>query len=166
MKGKHKNAGTLPGKKQAGIFPFPFRLPVLFFTLAPVYDNGSCLFPQADQETMETLLNDPDERNSRIYQYPLSGIKLNRQKINYFDFLSSLKNADCNAALKRIAPKVDLGKINEMVDQTPYLSDLQRKFFKTMLMERKTKILDYSYDLLLKREQKIERKRRIERAGR
>ena len=55
--------------------------------LAPVYDNGSCLYPQADETIMRSTLDDPNERNLRIFQIPLSGIKIDGQKINYFDFL-------------------------------------------------------------------------------
>ena len=43
------------------------------------------------------------------------------------------------------------------------LTDLQREFYKIMLSERKTKILDYSYQKLLKRERSKKRKERDER---
>ena len=121
-------------------------------TLAPVYDCGSCLFPQADEEIMKKVLNDPAERDLRVFEIPLSGIKVNGQKIRYFDFISSLQNKDCNEALKRIVPKTDMEKINKIVDETPFLSELQISFYKTMLKERKERILDFSYQKLLKQE--------------
>lgn len=121
-------------------------------TLAPVYDCGSCLFPQADEEIMRKVLEDPAERDLRVFEIPLSGIKINGQKIRYFDFLSSLQNKDCNKALKRILPKIDMEKIDKIVDETPFLSKLQISFYKTMLKERKERILDFSYQKLLKRE--------------
>lgn len=121
-------------------------------TLAPVYDCGSCLFPQADEEIMKKVLEDPAERDLRVFEIPLSGIKRNGQKIRYFDFLSSLQNRDCNKALKRILPKIDMERINQIVDETPFLSELQISFYKTMLKERKERILDFSYQKLLKRE--------------
>ena len=132
-------------------------------TLAPVYDNGSCLYPQADPDIMRSVLENRENRDARIYQVPLSGIKIGGQKINYFNFLSSLENADCNAALKRIVPRMDLKVMCDMVDKTPYLTDLQREFYKTMLSERKTKILDYAYQKLLKRERSKKRNDRDER---
>ena len=119
-------------------------------TLAPVYDCGSCLFPQADESIMKKVLRDPAERDLRVFEIPLSGIKVNGQKIRYFDFLSSLQNQDCNKALKRILPKIDMEKINQIVDETPFLSELQASFYKTMLKERKERILDFSYQKLLK----------------
>lgn len=117
--------------------------------LAPIYDCGSCLYPQADEEIMEATLTDKKQRDMRVFSIPLSGIKIQGQKINYFDFISSLQNNDCNEALKRIVPRIDMEKINKLIDETPYTTDLQRKFYKTMLAERKALILDFSYKKLL-----------------
>lgn len=121
-------------------------------SLAPIYDCGSCLFPQADEEIMQKTLDDPAEREIRIFERPLSGIKVNGQKIQYFKFISSLKNSDCNKALKRMLPKIDMDKIYRIVDETPFISDLQMEFYKTMLRERKERILDFSYQKLIKHE--------------
>ena len=121
-------------------------------TPAPIYDCGSCLYPQADETIMKATLSDSAEMNLRIFQIPLSGLKIDGKKINYFDFISSLQNKDCSAALKRIVPKIDLTKIDAMIDETPFISDLQKEFYKTMLRERKEKILDFSYQKLMGRE--------------
>ena len=118
-------------------------------SLAPIYDCGSCLFPQADEEIMKKTLEDPAEREIRVFERPLSGIKINGQKIQYFKFISSLENRDCNKALKRILPKINMDKINRIIDETPIISDLQKEFYKTMLWERKERILDFSYQKLL-----------------
>lgn len=118
--------------------------------LAPIYDCGSCLYPQADEEIMQNVLADARERDLRIFSIPLSGIKIDNQKINYFSFISSLENTDCNEALLRIVPRIDMGKINSIIDETPYISELQKKFYKTMLAERKEKILDFSLNRMKK----------------
>ena len=120
--------------------------------IAPIYDCGSCLFPQADKDIMQATIDNASERDLRVFTIPLSGIRQNGQKINYFDFLSSLSDPDCNAALKRIIPRIDMQRINTLIDETPYISDLQKTFYKTMLLERKEKILDKSLGLLKKRE--------------
>lgn len=39
-------------------------------------------------------------------------------------------------------------KINRIVEETPYITDLQKRFYKTMLNERKKKILDFSLSKL------------------
>lgn len=69
---------------------------------------------------------------------------MNGQKIKYFDFISSLDNEDCNSALRRVVPRINMVEINKIVDDTPFIDDLQRKFYKTMLAQRKEKILDFS----------------------
>ena len=120
--------------------------------LAPVFDCGSCMYPQADEEIMKAVLENKEEMNKRIFTIPLSGIRSNGKKINYFNFISSLENQDCNKALKRIIPRINMSKISEMIDEIPYISDLQKTFYKTMLSERKERILDFSLEKLKKRE--------------
>ena len=124
--------------------------------LAPVYDCGSCLYPQADEKIMEAVLSDPGERNHRIYNIPLSAIMQDGKKIKYFDYISSLQNEDCNRALKRIVPRIDMERIREIIDQTPFVSELQKKFYITMLSERKARILDFSLTALKKKEKLIQ----------
>lgn len=101
---------------------------------------------------MKAVLEDQAELNFRVFEIPLSGIKINGKKIRYFDFLSSLQYEDCNKALKRIVPKINMTKINQIIDETPYLSKLQISFYKTILKARKEMILDFSYQKLLEHE--------------
>ena len=117
-------------------------------TLAPVYDCGSCLYPQADEKIMKAVLSDPGERNHRIYNIPLSAIMQEGKKIKYFDYISSLQNEDCNRALKRIVPRINMVKIKDIIDYTPFISDLQKEFYLMMLTERKEHILDFSLTAL------------------
>ena len=124
--------------------------------LAPVYDCGSCLYPQADEKIMESVLSDAGERNHRIYNVPLSAIMQDGKKIKYFDYISSLQNEDCNRALKRIVPRIDMERIRGIIDQTPFVSELQKKFYITMLSERKARILDFSLTALKKKEKSIQ----------
>lgn len=121
-------------------------------TIAPVYDCGSSLYPQADEMAMQNALEDQQQRDIQTFSLPLSRIKINNQRINYFDFISSLKNADCNDALKRILPRINMGKIFRIVDETPFISDLQKQFYKAMLQTRKERVLDFSLEKLRRRE--------------
>lgn len=117
-------------------------------SLAPVYDCGSCLFPQADERIMNQVLFDREQLDYRIFDIPLSAINIDGKKIRYFDFISSLTNDDCNKALKRIQPCINMDKIQNIINNTPFLSDLQKKFYLTILSERKTRILDFSLQKL------------------
>ncbi|MDO5563679.1 MAG: HipA domain-containing protein [Eubacteriales bacterium] len=120
--------------------------------LAPVFDCASSLYPQADDTIMQMVLENQGERNTRIYNIPVSKITINGTRINYFDFISSLKNKECNEALKRIVPRLDMSKINILIDNIEYISDLQKTFYKTMLNERKQIILDKPLEKLLESE--------------
>ena len=86
--------------------------------------------------------------DARIYTFPNSALKENDNKINYYDYITSLKNQDCNNALKRIVPKIDMNIINEIIDKTEYISDLRKEFYKRIVYERYNKILKFAYEKL------------------
>jgi hypothetical protein len=117
--------------------------------IAPVYDCGSCLYPQLATENMRAVLDSEDEMNKRIFTFPASTIEENGQKIPYFSFISSLKNEDCNAALKRVHSRINMEQLDKIVEETPALLPVQKEFYRIMLYERKAKILDYSMEQLL-----------------
>lgn len=117
-------------------------------SIAPVFDCGSCLYPQASEETITKILSKEEEINNRIFVFPTCAIQIDGKKINYFDFISSLKNDDCNKALKRIAPKIDMVAIEQMINDMPCITELQKQFYITMLRRRKAHIIDYSFDML------------------
>lgn len=123
-------------------------------TLAPVFDCGSSLYPQADEDLMKKILSDKNELNHRIFDIPLSAVTYNGKKINYFKFLSEGKFPDCNKALKRIASRIDLKKIYEIIDNTPTVTELQKEFYKTMLTARKERIIDFSLNKLKEKSKK------------
>lgn len=125
---------------------------------APIFDCGSSLYPQADESIMQKVFIYEEELNLRLYEIPYSAIVDNGRKIRYFDFISSLKNKYCNEALKRILPKIDMVKINDMIDNTDFLTSLQIDFYKKMLKERKEKILDYSLNKLVNLEKQSKNK--------
>lgn len=118
--------------------------------LAPLWDCGSCLYPQSDERMQRAVLMDQNEMNNRIYVRPTSAISMNGKRINYFDFISSGQYNGCTEALKRIIPKIDLDVINQLIDNIECITQLQKTFYKTMLEQRKIKILDKSLEILLK----------------
>lgn len=109
--------------------------------IAPVFDCGSCLLPQADEKTIHSILTNDDDLNARIFRFPSSAIKLNGQKINYYDFLMSGEYADCNEAVMRIVPKINIMQFKQFIDETPYISNLQKDFYKVYLNARYEKIM-------------------------
>lgn len=61
------------------------------YSLAPIFDNGSSLFPQMiDENEMKLIISNEDEINKRVYTFPTSQIKLHNKKSSYFEVISSL----------------------------------------------------------------------------
>lgn len=116
-------------------------------TLAPVFDCGSCLLPQADDKVMETVLANENELNARIFQFPTSAIREHGKKIRYYDFLMSGKHQECQEALLRMVPKIQMDEIADFLGKVPYLSDLQRAFYQTYIKARWEKLLLPAYEL-------------------
>lgn len=120
--------------------------------IAPVYDCGSCLYPQLAVKDMKAVLNSDDEIDRRVYVFPASSVEEDGKKISYFEFISSLKNPDCTAALKRVFTRIDMERIRSLIDGTPTLLEVQKEFYTAIISERKAKILDYSMEQLMKLE--------------
>ena len=117
--------------------------------VSPIYDCGSCLFPALGEHALIEVLSDIRQIDARVYEYPLSSILDCGEKIRYFEFISSLQNEECNAALLRVYPQICLNKIFHVIDNTPIISDIRKKFYKTMLTHRYEKILHHSYEKLI-----------------
>ena len=119
------------------------------YRLSPIFDNGSSLFPQLNTDKkIQAVLNDPTEIEQRIYKFPTSQVKYQGKKSSYYDIISSLAFEECNSALVRITERVDLNKINKLIDSIGDISDLRREFYKTILKERFEKIVLGSYNKL------------------
>lgn len=110
--------------------------------ISPVYDCGSCLFAEMDVDKMVEVMNNKEELKYRLFVIPKSAIMLNKKKISYYDFLKSGANPDCTEALKQILTRINLDKINQMIDEIPLISDKEKTFYKFILRERKVQILD------------------------
>jgi len=114
--------------------------------LSPIFDNGSSLFPQLNtEEKVAAVLKDQIEIDQRVYRFPTSQIKHHGEKSSYYEIISSLAFEECNKALVRITERVDLKKINKLIDRVEGISDLRKEFYKTMLEQRFEKILLDSY---------------------
>ena len=119
------------------------------YRLAPVFDNGSCLFPGlVNEDEMRFVLENEGEIDERVYRFPTSQIKLGDRKSSYFEVISSLRYKECNEALLKIVHRVDLGKIDGLIDSLD-ISNTHKAFYKTMIKARYEKILKYSYDRLM-----------------
>ena len=110
--------------------------------IAPIFDCGSALFPQIDDDFIKNVISSKAEMNARVYDVPTSAILFNGKRGNYFKIITSLEYEDCNKAIKRIVPKINLDRINLLIDEVELASDLQKVFLKKILKMRKEIILD------------------------
>ncbi len=118
--------------------------------IAPVFDCGSCLYPQLDDITMEKYLKDRAEIEKRVYVFPNSALKIDDKKINYYEFIKSGEFLDCNKALINIYPNINLEEINNIIENTSGISDIRKDFYKIMIKERYENILTPPYKRLNK----------------
>ena len=52
------------------------------YSLAPVFDNGSCLFPSMmNEEEMASVMESVEETEKRVFTFPTSQIKLDGKKV-------------------------------------------------------------------------------------
>lgn len=120
------------------------------YRLAPIFDNGSALFPQLNtDEKIAAVLGNPEEINMRVYKFPTSQIKYNGKKSSYYEIISSLSFKECNSALVRVTEKIDFDIINKLIDSVENISEMRKEFYKVMLKTRYEKILLESYNRLV-----------------
>lgn len=120
------------------------------YMLAPVFDNGSCLFPNlADEAEMKEIMKSEEETDKRIYRFPTSQVKLNGKKSSYFEVIHSLQFEECNDALRYIMSQLDMTEVEKLIEETPLISEIQKAFYKHILMARYNKILLSSYEKMI-----------------
>ena len=104
---------------------------------------------------MRAVLSNQDELNARIYRFPTSAIKQNDQKINYYDFLMTAGNKDCNAAVMRMMPRFHLDEMQAFIREVPFLDELQRQFYQTYLSARMERIMAPVHRRIMEQQQHL-----------
>ena len=59
--------------------------------------------------------------------------------------MASNYDEECTKAVCKIVPKINMNIINEIIEQTPIISDVRKEFYKEMLNHRKVLIIDRAY---------------------
>ena len=120
------------------------------YRIAPVYDNGSSMYPRLNtDERIKEVLDSREEIDKRIYNFPTSHVKLNGRKSSYYEVINSLLFEECNKALIRIFPRINFDKVDKIIDSIECISELHKDFYKKMYRERYEKILKPAYDKLI-----------------
>ena len=117
---------------------------------APVYDCGSSLFALNSEDKCKELLNNPREFKNLSLNF-CSAMKANGKRINYYEYITSLSNDDCNNALLQVFPKINLEEIDRFIDNIEILSDKYKEFYKILLQSSYDLILKPAYEKLIKK---------------
>lgn len=113
------------------------------YRMAPVYDNGSSLFPKLNtDEKLRAVLDSKEEMERRIFQFPTSQILLNGRKSSYYEVIGSLRFEECNRALIRMKKRIDLSFVNRFLDGMEDLTPTRRDFYRIMLEARYEKMIE------------------------
>lgn len=113
------------------------------YRMAPVFDNGSCLFPKlvTDDQCLE-VMNSKEEMERRVYQFPTSQIQLRGRKSSYYEVIASHEFAACDAALRRMAHRIDLSSIKDCIESIECMSECRKNFLRRMLGMRFEKLIE------------------------
>ena len=118
-------------------------------TIPPIYDNGASFFNKSSDDKIKSILEDEIIIKQVIYDSCVSSFEYNGKIINPLKYIESMENSDCNDALIRIFPKINLEDINNLFDSIPLeynnlpvLTNLQRKLY--------YKSLEYKYEHVFK----------------
>lgn len=107
--------------------------------MAPVYDCGSSLGALVNDEHILKCLEKPGELSTSECNISTK-FKYNGNSVTYKDMLLNPPK-ELTKAIKNIVPKIDLKRINQLVDLTPELSDLRKQFIKKSVAMRYEKLL-------------------------
>ena len=79
-------------------------------------------------------INDTELKNLAINCY--SCLKQNGKKINFINYIKEMQNEDCNQAIKDIFAKINLESIFHFIDNTEYISQIRKDFYKNIIKVR------------------------------
>ncbi|WP_165043885.1 HipA domain-containing protein [Adlercreutzia sp. ZJ138] len=119
------------------------------YRLAPVFDNGSCLFPNLLDDQMSRIISSDEETLKRVFEFPTSQVKLNSKKSSYYEVIHSLAFPECNKALANVMARLDMNAVHACIENLAGVSETRRSFYTHMLDARHELILRSSYEKLM-----------------
>lgn len=114
--------------------------------IAPIYDCGSSLCPLLGESELTQKMAKNMADNA------MSVISNGNGRIHYRGYIASGINKDVTAALKSLLPNINLNKIFEIIDDTPFISDKRKDFYKDYVKYAYEDILLHSLYLIQKKE--------------
>lgn len=118
------------------------------YHFSPVYDCGSSLNALLSDEKKEALLSNKADFKNITYN-AISANSMNHKKINYSEIYKNPPK-DLEKALLRVAPRIDMNKINDIINSVPCINEVNKQFFKESIKIRKELIIDKAYEKIIK----------------
>ncbi|MCD8015314.1 MAG: HipA domain-containing protein [Lachnospiraceae bacterium] len=114
---------------------------------SPIYDNGSTLFPALASHGMEQILSDEKEIMRRVLLFPKAALAMNKEKLSYYDLLSSGYSERITEAVLTVVPAIlrAMPAIMDFIDSQAFLTDIRKRFYKTILKARVEFLLEPAY---------------------
>lgn len=113
-------------------------------TLAPVYDNGSCLNFRWSDAQMAKYLTEKNSMETQAYKGKTCIFKLHEKSVNPYHIISQGEFPECDDAIKRIVPRIDLAEIKNMIEEIPALSTVRKEYYNEILRIRVAEVLQPS----------------------
>lgn len=125
--------------------------------ITPVYDNGAAFYNKMDEDKCNSLLSDTRKFKQTAYDSAISKFRKEGKIINPLKYIESMESTDCNDALIRIVPKIDLNKIKNIFNEIPEeingietISNQQKEVYYKILEYRFNNILLPTYKKIVK----------------
>ncbi len=87
--------------------------------LSPIYDNGASFYSKSPDEKLINALSDNFKKKQLIYDNCKNIFSENGKPINPLKYIEKMQNEDCNEALLRVFPKINLTEIKNLIDSIP-----------------------------------------------
>lgn len=124
--------------------------------ISPVFDNGASFFNKSNDEKLSTIYSDDFRFKQSVYDSSISIYQINGKRINPLKYIESMKNVDCNKAVLRVVPKINIEKISNIFNELPeefngfpVLSKMQKTYYLKSIEYKYNNVLMPIYNKLL-----------------
>ena len=129
--------------------------------ISPVFDNGAAFYNKSSDDKLNSIYIDDFKFKQSVYDSSISIYKINGKQINPLKYIESIENEECNKAILRVIPKINMDKIKNIFDEIPeeynglpVLSKIQKIYYLKSLEYRYNNVLIPVYNKLLELDNK------------
>lgn len=96
-----------------------------------------------DDEKMQIVMNDAVKMEAEAYKARRCIYELQGKRINPYYIMESMEYQGCSDAIRKLVPKIGrcMGKLRIMIEEIPILSEVQKRFFTSIIECRYEKVL-------------------------